>query len=111
MPVQIRQAMQHALGDLTQHLFARPAAQPLHLPVNGVEGTALAILHDNGCRAMEVEGAVVLANVLRRALLVEREFAQDLLLHVWVRIGRDDLSESVDVWSANFGSFLHSPTK
>ena len=96
--VKICQPVEDALCDFSQYFLASAAAELLDFSVDAVEGAALAELHANADAALGVvhEGAVVAANVGGGAGFVEGEFADDLFLHVWVRVGSNDL-ESANV--------------
>lgn len=92
--VKICQAMQDSLGDLSKHFLARTSTELLDLFVYTIQRAAFAEFHGNrDCGGGLVhEGAIVLADVFRGAVLVELEFSQNLFLDIWVRTGGDDLS-------------------
>lgn len=90
--VQVCQAVQNALGNLSEDFLTRAAAEFLDFAVDAVEGAAFAEFHDDAYGAAAVvELAIVLANVLAGAFFVEGEFALDLLLHVRVGVCGYDL--------------------
>ena len=91
--VEVRQAMEHALGNLPQDLLASSTAEPLDLSVNAVQRPTLAELHgdgDGGGRRVD-KGAVIAADVLRGASLVEAQLADDLPRGIRIGVCCDDL--------------------
>ena len=91
--MQVCQPIKHAVSNFPQHLFSRSPSKFLNLLVNAVEATAFTELHRDGdCPRRPIhESAIITANMIGRTILVEIELANDLLLHVGVRIRRDDL--------------------
>lgn len=91
--VQVGQAVQHALCNLSKDLLSSSASKLLDFLVDTVQASALAELHCDRDRARRLvhEGSVVAANVLRCAVFVEVELANDLLLHIWIGICGNNL--------------------
>ena len=91
--MKIGQAIQDSFSNFPQHLFPRSTAKLLDFSVNTIETATFAVFHCNGYGAARIiKGAVVLADMLRSTLLVEGQFALDLLLNVGIRICCDNLS-------------------
>ena len=91
--VEVRQAVEHALGDLPQDLLAGSTAETLDLLVDAVQRPTLAELHgdgDGGGRRVD-KSAVIAADVLRGTSLVEAQLADDLPLGVRIGVRCDDL--------------------
>lgn len=91
--VQVGQAVEDAFCDLTQHLFARAAAELLHFTVDGIEGTAFAELHGDADGAGRVvkKGAKVSAYEVGLTVFVEGKLTYDLFPDSRVRVCRDNL--------------------
>src|SRR5690242_7005751 len=91
--VQVCEAVQNTLCNLSENLFPGAATQLLDLAVHRVQGSTLAENHGDadGTRAIVYKGAPVTTYVITCAVLVERELSYDLFLDVWVRIRCDDL--------------------
>lgn len=91
--VQVGQPVEHALRDLSKDLLSSAPSQLLDFLVDTVQASALTKLHCDRDRARRLvhEGTVVAADVLRCAVFVEVELADDLFLHIGVGVCCDDL--------------------
>lgn len=91
--MQIGEAIENAFGYLSQDLLTRTPAQFLDLPVYTVEGSSFTIFHgdgDGGSAGFD-ERAIISADMFGCTVLVETQFTDNLLLHVGVRVGGNDL--------------------
>ena len=91
--VEVGQSVQDALCYLAQHLFSGSTTEFLDFAIDAVQAASFAEFHGDGNRTRRFvhEGAVVLADVVGRAVFVEFELAEDLLLDVWIWTGGYDL--------------------
>ena len=91
--MEVGQAIQDSFSNFPQHFFPRSTAKLLDFSVNTIETATFAVFHRNGDGAARIiKSAIVFTNLLRSTLLVEGQFALDLLLDVWIGIGCDNLS-------------------
>ena len=91
--VEVRETVENAFSDLAEYFLTRAAAELLDFAVHGVERAAFAKLHgDADCAGGVVDkGAVVFADVVGCAVLVEGKLTHDLLLDFGVGVRGDDL--------------------
>ena len=94
LAVEVGQPPENAFGHLAEDLLARASAELLDLLVDAVQTAALAVFHRyrDGAGGMVDKSPVVATDVLRGTVPIEVEFSHDLLLHVGIRVGRDDLT-------------------
>jgi hypothetical protein len=93
LAVEIGQAIQYSLGDFPKDFLPCSATEFLDFSVDGVQGSSLAELHgdaDGGCGWLH-ESAVISADMLTGAVLIEPQFSENLLLDIWVRVRGDYL--------------------
>lgn len=93
--VEVGQPVEHALCDFPKDFLSRAPAQLLDFLVDTVQASALTELHCDRDRARRFvhEGTVVATDVLRCAVFVEVELADDLFLHIGVGICCDNLGQ------------------
>ena len=93
LTVKICQTVEDALCDFAKHFLSRPTAKLLDLTVHTVQAPTFAELHGyrNGAGRVIHKRTVVSTDVFRRAVLVEIELSDNLLLDIWVWIRGDYL--------------------
>ena len=89
--------MQDALCYLAQHLLSGPTAELLDFTIDAVQAPSFAELHGDGYRTRRLvhESAIVLADIVGRAVFIKFELAEDLLLDVWIWTCGNDLQHCV----------------
>lgn len=103
--VEVGQSVKHALCNFAKDLLSSSSSKLLDLLVDTVETATFAELHSNrnGARGLVHKGAIVAANMIRRTVLVEVEFANNLLFDVGVGVCGDNL------WVGN--KISHNPMR
>lgn len=92
--MEIGQAIQDSFSYFSQHLFPCSTAKLFDFSINTIETATFTVFHRNGYGATRIiKSAIVFANMLISTLLIEGQFALDLLLNVWIRICCDNLSQ------------------
>ena len=91
--MKISQSIQHALCNLAQDFFTGSTSQLANLSIDAIKTAPFTKFHHDGNRARRLihKRPVIPTNMVRRTVLVEVEFANDLLLDVGVWVGGDDL--------------------
>ena len=94
LAVEIGEAVQHAFGDLPEHLFTGSPTELLDFAIDAVKGAAFTEFHGDGdCGSCWVlEGAVVSTDVLAGAVFVELSFSEDLFFNCRVGVRCDNLA-------------------
>ena len=110
MGVQISEAVQDTLCDLSEDLLTCTTAELLNLAIYCIKRSTFAELHSktDGARTIVNEGAPVSTDMIASAILVERHFSYNLFLDVWVRICSDDLQAQIRASIADETEFLPS---
>lgn len=92
-PMKICQTIQDTFGHLAQYLFTSATTQLPNLLVDAVQAPTFTEFHRdrNGTSRLVHECTVVATDVIRSAMFVEIEFANDLLFDVGVRVRGDNL--------------------
>lgn len=94
--VKIGKAVQDTLGNFSKDFLAGPASELLDFLVYAIQASSRTELHSNRYRTGRLvhKSAVVAADMIRGAIFIKIELPDDLLLHVGVRIRRNNLLEN-----------------
>lgn len=93
LAVEVGEAVQDTLSYLAQDLLTSPTTKLLDFSVNAVKGTTFAEFHgnaDGGGRRLH-KRTIVSTNMITSTILIESQFSHNLLLDIWIWVGRDDL--------------------